>query len=163
MTNTHEQMARKFVKYVTLTHVCWFGDTIAYPCERRYPNVPNSAKCETTHGPLVAPGSASSIPHVSVENAAILYILTRVRGTNCIKLSVKKRQKRNGKERLRSLQWVKLVWRSLISSFVCPCCFLFELCLSSLRKHQPSFSLRFQRTLFPIAFSLPPQNFAFLK
>jgi hypothetical protein len=56
MSNTHEQLARKFVKYVALMHVCWVGDKIIYSCERIYPNVPESAKCKTSHGPLVAPG-----------------------------------------------------------------------------------------------------------
>ena len=138
-------------------------ETVIYPCEGRYPDVPNSAKCKTTHGLLVAPGSASSIPHVSVENAAILYILTRVCGTNCIKLSVKNKTKRKWERKIEKSSVSKAGVEIIDSSFVCPCCFLSELCLSSLRKHQPSFSLRFQRTVFPIAFSLPPQNFAFLK
>jgi len=105
MTKTHEPLARKFVKYVTLTYVFWFEDTIVYPCERRYPKVPNSSKCKTTHGPLVAPGTASSILQVSVENSAILCILTRVCGKSYIKLSVKNKTKRKWKRKIeRSLQ-----------------------------------------------------------
>jgi hypothetical protein len=105
LCSTYEQLARKFVKYVTLTYVFWFGDAIVYSCEMRYPKVPNSAKCKTTHGPLVAPGSASSIVQVSVENATILCILTRVCGKSYIKLSVKNKTKRKWKRKIeRSLQ-----------------------------------------------------------
>lgn len=138
MTNTHEQLARKFVKYVILTHVYRFGDTTIYPCEGRYPNVPNSSKCKTNQGPLVAPGPASSIPHVSLENAPILYILTRVCGTNCIKLSVKKKTKRNWGRKIEKSS-VSKAGVEIIDFFICLSLLLPIWTLSILTEETPTF------------------------